>query len=653
MTISTDIAQCNANSAVKDVLTELYNSSFSPLTPTAGNIPIGSGSAWVSTAISGDITIDSSGVTAIGNNKVTYAKMQAVSTTSRLLGSSFTTTAVQEISLGSGISLSGTTLSATGTGGTVTSFSAGILSPLFTTSVATATTTPALSFSLSNAGANTYFGNATSSTAAPSFTAAGALTKTDDTNVTLTLGGAPTTALLTAASITAGWTGTLAATRGGTGQGTYALGDTLYSSATNTLSKLSGNTTTTRKFFRQTGDGAASAAPAWDTIVAADIPGSALTRTNDTNVTLTLGGSASTALLNAASLTLGWTGTLGTARGGTNADSSAWAQGDLPYISATGTWSHLAKDTNSTRYLSNTGTTNNPAWAQIDLTNGVTGVLPNGNTTATSANTASTIVARDASGNFSVGTVTAALTGNASTATALQNARTIGGVSFDGTANIVPQTIQSVNEASDTTCFPLFISASGTQSLQPLNNTSFRFNASTGLLTVNLLTLDNGAAALSSTNVAFSFTSALSDGNYINIGAGGRNIGVFTGGNFFLTANADYDATNNVYKYNATGAASAIELSSSSIDLKYVASGTAGNTATMSNGLSVTVAGNVIVGSGALATNATNGFLYIESCAGTPTGVPTTVTGRVATVYDTTNNKFYVYNGSWRGVTLA
>ncbi len=70
--------------------------------------------------------------------------------------------------------------------------------------------------------------------------------------------------------------------------------------------------------------------------------------------------------------------------------------------------------------------------------------------------------------------------GNAATATALQNARTIGGVSFDGTGNIVPQTIQSVNEATDTTCFPLFISASGSQSLQPLNNASLTFNSNTG-----------------------------------------------------------------------------------------------------------------------------------------------------------------------------
>ena len=65
---------------------------------------------------------------------------------------------------------------------------------------------------------------------------------------------------------------------------------------------------------------------------------------------------------------------------------------------------------------------------------------------ATSANTASKVVARDASGNFSAGTITAALsgnattssstTGNAATATTLATARTINGVSFDGSANI-------------------------------------------------------------------------------------------------------------------------------------------------------------------------------------------------------------------------
>ena len=73
---------------------------------------------------------------------------------------------------------------------------------------------------------------------------------------------------------------------------------------------------------------------------------------------------------------------------------------------------------------------------------------------ATNANTASAIVKRDGSGNFTAGTITADLigdvTGNADTATsaaALTTARTINGVSFDGSANISFDT-DSVSEGS-------------------------------------------------------------------------------------------------------------------------------------------------------------------------------------------------------------
>ncbi len=55
------------------------------------------------------------------------------------------------------------------------------------------------------------------------------------------------------------------------------------------------------------------------------------------------------------------------------------AQGDVFYSSAADTMSALAKDTNATRYLSNTGASNNPAWAQINVANGVTGILPTAN----------------------------------------------------------------------------------------------------------------------------------------------------------------------------------------------------------------------------------------------------------------------------------
>ena len=72
------------------------------------------------------------------------------------------------------------------------------------------------------------------------------------------------------------------------------------------------------------------------------------------------------------------------------------------------------------------------------------GKVSNSATTATNLNTASTIVARDASGNFTAGTITAALTGNAGTATALATGRTIGmtgdvtwtSASFNGSANV-------------------------------------------------------------------------------------------------------------------------------------------------------------------------------------------------------------------------
>ncbi len=68
------------------------------------------------------------------------------------------------------------------------------------------------------------------------------------------------------------------------------------------------------------------------------------------------------------------TGTAATTQGGTGL--TTYTQGDVLYSDASNSLAKLAKSTSSTRYLSNTGTTNNPAWAQVDLTNGVSGDLP-------------------------------------------------------------------------------------------------------------------------------------------------------------------------------------------------------------------------------------------------------------------------------------
>ncbi|HEV2349017.1 MAG TPA: hypothetical protein VG028_04125 [Terriglobia bacterium] len=69
----------------------------------------------------------------------------------------------------SGLQRTDCTITSGSGSGTVTSFSAGTLAPLFSTSVATATTTPALTFSLSNAGAHAFLGNNTGGSATPAF----------------------------------------------------------------------------------------------------------------------------------------------------------------------------------------------------------------------------------------------------------------------------------------------------------------------------------------------------------------------------------------------------------------------------------------------------------------------------------------------------
>ena len=80
---------------------------------------------------------------------------------------------------------------------------------------------------------------------------------------------------------------------------------------------------------------------------------------------------------------------------------------------------------------------------------------------ATASNTPNFLVARDGSGNFAAGTITAALSGNADTASTLQSARTIalagdvaGNVSFNGASDVtINTTIQanSVALGNDTT----------------------------------------------------------------------------------------------------------------------------------------------------------------------------------------------------------
>ena len=105
-------------------------------------------------------------------------------------------------------------------------------------------------------------------------------------------------------------------------------------------------------------------------------------------------------------------------------------------------------------------------------------------------------------------------TGNAATATALQNARTIGGVSFDGTANInlpgvnatgnqdtsgnaatateATNVTVSANNSTNETVYPVFVdAATGTQGAE--TDTGLNYNPSTGNLTATKFTGDGSS----------------------------------------------------------------------------------------------------------------------------------------------------------------
>jgi len=90
----------------------------------------------------------------------------------------------------------------------------------------------------------------------------------------------------------------------------------------------------------------------------------------------------------------------------------------------------------------------------------------------------------------------------------------------------------------------------------------------------------------------------------------------------------------------------------------YVSTGVAGSSLIFRSGAFVEAMRsdgnqNISIGTAAISTTATNGFLYIPTCAGAPTGTPTAKTGLAPMVYDSTNNKFWMYDGGWIGVALA
>ncbi len=175
--------------------------------------------------------------------------------------------------------------------GTVTSFSAGNLSPLFTTSVATATTTPALSFSLSSAAQNSVFaGPATGGSGAPSYRALVSLdipnNAANTSGTAANLSGTPALPNgTTATTQTTGDNSTKLATdafviASALTNPMTTLGDIIYENSTPTAARLAGPTSGTVPYdLCSTPSSSLAQAPAW---CLPGIAGRTVTGTTDT-----------------------------------------------------------------------------------------------------------------------------------------------------------------------------------------------------------------------------------------------------------------------------------------------------------------------------------------------------------------------------------
>lgn len=168
------------------------------------------------------------------------------------------------------------------------------------------------------------------------------------------------------------------------------------------------------------------------------------------------------------------------------------------------------------------------------LTTPIINGLPTGTGIAT-ANTVSTLVARDGSGNFSAGTITAALTGNATTATALATGRTIAitgdltytSPSFDGSGNVTATgTLATVNtNVGSFTNANITVNGKGLITAASSGTTGIAWTEVTG--TTQTAAVNNGYICNNASLVIVTLPSTAALGSIIEVtgkGAGGWKI---------------------------------------------------------------------------------------------------------------------------------
>jgi hypothetical protein len=215
-------------------------------------------------------------------------------------------------------------------------------------------------------------------------------------------------------TLTATNSAVLPGTSGGTGQSSYAVGDLLYASTTTDLSKLADVATGNALI-----SGGVGVAPSYGKIgLTTHVSGTLPVANGGTGVTASTG-TGSVVLSTSPSLTTPTIGSAGATFSGATSGTTVFKA-----AAVAGTTTITMPGTTGTVAL----TSDIPTVNNATLTMGVSGTGLSGSQTftanqssaatftvtsnATSANTASAIVARDGSGNFTAGTITAALTGN-------------------------------------------------------------------------------------------------------------------------------------------------------------------------------------------------------------------------------------------------
>ena len=411
-------------------------------------------------------------------------------------------------------------------------------------SAGTGLTLSGTQFSITNTGTAGTYGSAT---AVPVFTtnAQGQVTSATNTNIAIN-----------ANQVTAG---TLAVARGGTNIGSYTTGDLIYASGTTTLATLADAATGNVLL-----SGGAGVAPSYGKVVfGTHTSGTLSVSEGGTGVTTLTGlaygnGTSAFTAATAAEIVAGIGSTFVTnATNATNATTAASCSGNA----ATATVLQTARNINGVSFngsadITVTANTTNT------LTRGsyLTGSNFNGSAATTwdvdadTANTAGKIVARDGSGNFSAGTITATLSGNATNVSgtvAVANGGTGATSAGDARTNLGATTVGgnlfTLSNPSAVT-FPRF---NADNTVSALSNSDFRtaIGAGTGNGTVTSvgisgtnITVVSGSPVTTSGTIAISIPQAVGTSSSVQFGSFG--VGTAASG-----TTGEIRATNNITAY--------------------------------------------------------------------------------------------------------